>query len=49
MDYFKSKAFEKHRKNIYSRLQQIPYAKSPVGWTFKGNFSIGGFKYFGFD
>ncbi|MFY0518646.1 hypothetical protein ACOMCU_12575 [Lysinibacillus sp. UGB7] len=49
MDYFKSKAFEKHRKNTYSLLEQIPYANSPVGWTFKGNFSIGGFEYFGFD
>lgn len=49
MDYFKSKAFEEHRKNTYNILEQIPSAKSPVGWTFKGNFSIGGFEYFGFD
>ncbi len=49
MDYFKSEAFEKHRKNIYNKLEQIPYAESPDGWTFKGNFSIGGLEYFGFD
>ncbi|OXS72657.1 hypothetical protein B1B04_15275 [Lysinibacillus sp. KCTC 33748] len=49
MDYFNSKAFEEHRKNTYSILEQIPSAKSPVGWTFKGHFSIGGFEYFGFD
>ncbi|MGE7689723.1 hypothetical protein ACQKMI_10955 [Lysinibacillus sp. NPDC097214] len=49
MDYFNSKAFEEHRKNTYNILEQIPSAKSPVGWTFKGNFSIGSFEYFGFD
>lgn len=49
MDYFKSREFEKHRKNTYSILEQIPIAKSPVGWTFRGNFSISGFEYFGFD
>ena len=49
MNYFKSKAFEEHRKNTYNLLEQIPSAKSPAGWTFKGNFSIDGFEYFGFD
>jgi len=31
MDYFKSKAFEEHRKNTYNILEQIPSAKSPLG------------------
>lgn len=49
MDYFKSEAFEKHRKKIFNILEKIPSAISPVGWTYKGGFSIGGFEYFGFD
>ncbi|MFP7486257.1 hypothetical protein SFC65_19025 [Priestia filamentosa] len=49
MDYFKSKAFEKHRERICNILEQIPPAISPVGWTYKGSFNVGGFEYFGFD
>lgn len=49
MDYFKSQAFKTHREKICNTLEQIPSAISPVGWTYKGSFNVGGFEYFGFD
>ncbi len=48
MDYFKSEAFQAHRKSICDSLERLPSAESPRGWRLKGKFSVGGFEYFGF-
>ena len=49
MDYFSSTPFFEHRDKIHNILAKIPTAKEPVGWKYKGSFSVGGFEYLGFN
>lgn len=45
VDHCDTEEFAQHRTKIRKILEQIPSAKTPQGWKYKGTFSIGGVKY----
>ena len=49
VSYYGTEAFEQNRNKISQILQDIPTAKSPKGYKYKGRLAIGGFEYFGFS